>query len=238
VTTSSDKSLVLIVDDEADLCRLLAFNLEEAGFATHVVHNGLDALTAVTRLKPAVVVLDLMLPSIPGTEVCRRIRADPTTVDVGILMLTARSEEEDRVLGFELGTDDYLAKPFSVRELVFRVKALARRATERALARTAVDTGNRMRWRGMEVDPARHRVLLDGKELQLRPLEFKLLSVFMEHPGQLFSRQKLLTDVWGISPDVNTRTVDTHVRRLRERLGTYGDAIETVHGFGYRLADA
>ena len=171
-------------------------------------------------------------------EVCRRLRADDATRDAAILMLTARGDEYDRVLGFEVGADDYVVKPFSVRELVMRVKGLASRAHERRLARVSRDDGKRLRWRGLEIDPSRHRVSVDDAELALRPLEYKLLAIFLEHPGRVLSRTELLSEVWGISPETNTRTVDTHIRRLRERLGAYSEAIETVHGFGYRLRDA
>ncbi|MBX3190607.1 MAG: response regulator transcription factor [Labilithrix sp.] len=229
--------VVLVVDDEEDIRRLVTFNLGDAGFKVEAVENGADALAAATRLRPSVVVLDLMLPDLSGMEVCRRLRADESVADAAVLMLTARGDEYDRVLGFEVGADDYVVKPFSVRELVMRVKGLARRANERRLARGARDEGKRLSWRGLEIDPARHRVLIDGAELGLRPLEYKLLAIFVEHPGRVFSRTELLQEVWGISPDTNTRTVDTHIRRLRERLGANADAIETVHGFGYRLRD-
>jgi two-component system phosphate regulon response regulator PhoB len=208
------------------------------------VETGEGALRAAARLKPSVFVLDLMLPDLSGTEVCRRLRADADLADAAVLMLTARGDEYDRVLGFEVGADDYVVKPFSVRELVMRVKGLAVRARERRLARGASDEGKRLRWRGLEIDPARHRVaihdpvdLAQTSELTLRPLEYRLLAIFLEHPGKVFSRTDLLQEVWGVSPETNTRTVDTHVRRLRERLGAYSEAIETVHGFGYRLRD-
>jgi two-component system phosphate regulon response regulator PhoB len=228
---------VLLVDDEPDLQRLVLFNLREAGFEVETAGTGRDGLAAAQKMEPQVVILDLMLPDIPGTEVCRQLRADPRLSDVAILMLTARGDEYDRVLGFEVGADDYVVKPFSVRELVMRVKGLTRRAHERRLARTSGGDANKREWRGLSVDPARHRVYLDGVELSLRPLEFKLLTMLLEHPGRVFSRGELLEEVWGITSEVNTRTVDTHVRRLRERLGTYGEAVETVHGFGYRLRD-
>ena len=228
---------VLVVDDEEDIRRLLTFNLGEAGFRVEAVETGTDALAAAARIKPAVVVLDLMLPDVSGMEVCRRLRADGELADAAILMLTARGDEYDRVLGFEVGADDYVVKPFSVRELVMRVRGLATRADERRRARGARDEGKRLVWRGLEIDPARHRVVADGAELTLRPLEYKLLAIFLEHPGRVFSRTDLLQEVWAISPETNTRTVDTHVRRLRERLGAYSEAIETVHGFGYRLRD-
>ena len=235
--TTSVGDAVLVVDDEEDLRRLVTFNLTEAGFKVDAVENGTDAVAAASRLRPSVIVLDLMLPDISGMEVCRRLRADETVADAAILMLTARGDEYDRVLGFEVGADDYVVKPFSVRELVMRVRGLARRANERRLARGARDEGKRLSWRGLEIDPTRHRVLIEGAELTLRPLEYKLLAIFAEHPGRVFSRTDLLQEVWGIAPDTNTRTVDTHIRRLRERLGAYSEAIETVHGFGYRLRD-
>ena len=235
VSTPGD--VVLIVDDEEDIRRLVSFNLDEAGFRVEAVDTGAGALAAAVRLKPAVFVLDLMLPDLSGTEVCRRLRADPELADAAILMLTARGDEYDRVLGFEVGADDYVVKPFSVRELVMRVRGLAVRARERKLARAARDEGKRLAWRGLMVDPIRHRVTVDGAELVLRPLEYKLLAMFLEHPGRVFSRTELLQEVWGISPETNTRTVDTHVRRLRERLGVFSEAIDTVHGFGYRLRD-
>jgi two-component system phosphate regulon response regulator PhoB len=229
---------ILLVDDEPDLRQLLLFNLRDAGFEPEAVATGAEGLATAKRLHPAVVLLDLMLPDMSGTEVCRQLRADPQLGDVAILMLTARGDEYDRVLGFEVGADDYVVKPFSVREVVMRVRALARRVTERRLARGSESTGARLRWRGLEVDPVRHHVWIDGAELVLRPLEYRLIALLLEHPGKVFSRAELLQEVWGISADVNTRTVDTHVRRLRERLGAYGDAVETVHGFGYRLRDA
>ncbi len=234
---ASSGDVVLVVDDEEDIRRLVSFNLDEAGFRAVAVETGGAALTTAAKLGPAVVVLDLMLPDLSGTEVCRRLRADPDLADAAILMLTARGDEYDRVLGFEVGADDYVVKPFSVRELVMRVKGLAVRARERRLARGASDEGKRLSWRGLEIDPVRHRVTIDGAELTLRPLEYKLLAIFIEHPGRVYSRTELLQEVWGISPETNTRTVDTHVRRLRERLGAHSEAIETVHGFGYRLRD-
>jgi two-component system, OmpR family, phosphate regulon response regulator PhoB len=234
----TEKDRVLIIDDESDLCRLLSFNLSEVGFQAESAGTAAGGLERAASLQPAVIVLDLMLPDLPGTEVCRRLRADPDLADVGILMLTARGDEYDRVVGFELGADDYVVKPFSVREVVLRVRALARRSSERRSANTRADIGRRLHWRGLEIDPVRHRVFLDSIEVSLRPLEYKLLAVLLENPGRVFSRKELLEEVWGAVGDVNTRTVDTHVRRLRERLGAYEEAIETVHGFGYRLREA
>jgi len=233
----SSSERALIVDDEPDLRHLVTINLQEAGFDVDAVGSGQAGLALAARLRPAVIVLDLMLPDIPGTEICRQLRADPILADSGILMLTARSDEYDRVLGFEVGADDYVVKPFSVRELVLRVRALARRIAERRAARSMIGSDLKLRRGRLELDPVRHRVFIDGEELQLRPLEFKLIHLLLEHPGRVFTRAQLLEEVWGITGEVGTRTVDTHVRRLRERLGGCGDAVETVHGFGYRLRD-
>lgn len=226
---------VLIVDDEADLGRLLSFNLGRAGFAATTAASAAEALDAAERVKPQVVILDLMLPDMPGTEVCRRLRAHPRLGDVGILMLTARSDDYDRIVGFELGADDYVVKPFNVQELVLRVRALARRVGERRAARANREDGKVIRWRGIRIDAARHRVTADDEELNLRPLEFRLLLALLENPGTVLSRERLIEDVWGT--DVNERTVDTHVKRLRQRLGPYGEGIETVFGFGYRMKE-
>jgi len=226
---------ILLVDDEPDLRQLVTFNLRDAGFEVDGVGSGQAGLVLAAKVRPAVIVLDLMLPDVSGTEVCRQLRADPALADVGVLMLTARGDEYDRVLGFEVGADDYVVKPFSVRELVMRVRALARRTAERRAARAMTGEDRKLRWKGLEVDPVRHHVFLDGAELQLRPLEFKLIQLLLEHPGRVFTRAQLLEEVWGISGEASSRTVDTHVRRLRERLGPYGEVVETVHGFGYRL---
>jgi len=228
---------VLVIDDEPDLCELLLFNLREAGLAPEAAATAAEGLTTAERLEPAVIVLDVMLPDLPGTEVCRRIRAGAVNADAAILMLTARGDEADRVLGLEVGADDYVVKPFSVREVVLRVRALCRRAGERRAARGSVDAGRRVTWGDLSIDPVRHRVYGSGAEIGLRPLEYKLISLLIEHPGRVYSRAELLLEVWGISAEINTRTVDTHVRRLREKLGAQGEVIETVHGFGYRLRE-
>ena len=182
------------------------------------------------------IVLDLMLPDLPGVEVCRKLRANPDLAGVGVLMLTARGDEYDRLLGFEAGADDYVTKPFSVREIVHRVRALARRTTPRTAAEA--QSPELRRWRGLEIDLRRREVRADGDLLSLRPLELKVLELLSAEPGRVFSRADLLREVWGTSGSLHTRTVDSHVFRLREALKQYGDAIETVHGFGYRLRDS
>ena len=235
VPTASER--ILLVDDEPDLRQLVTFNLRDAGFDVDAVGSGQAGLALAAKIRPAVIVLDLMLPDLSGMEVCRLLRADSVLADVAVLMLTARSDEYDRLLGFEVGADDYVVKPFSVRELVMRVRALARRTAERRAARAATGEDRKLHWRGLELDPVRHRVFLDNAEVQLRPLEFKLIQLLLEHPGRVFTRAQLLEEVWGVTGDASSRTVDTHVRRLRERLGTYGDVVQTVHGFGYRLKE-
>jgi two-component system phosphate regulon response regulator PhoB len=228
---------VLVIDDEPDLCELLLFNLREAGLSPESASTAAHGLALSATFEPAVIVLDVMLPDLDGTEVCRRIRAGSVNADVAILMLTARGDEDSRVLGLEVGADDYVVKPFSVREVVLRVRALSRRAGERLAARGSADAGRRLTWGDLSIDPVRHHVYGSGAEIGLRPLEYKLISLLLEHPGRVFSRAELLHEVWGITADITTRTVDTHVRRLREKLGAQGDVIETVHGFGYRLRE-
>jgi two-component system phosphate regulon response regulator PhoB len=229
-----DGAHVLVVDDEADLRRLLEWNLREAGFAVSSAANGEEGLAAAERVKPAVIVLDLMLPDLPGTEVCRRLRAHKTLGDGGILMLTARKDDYDRIVGFELGADDYVVKPFNVREVMLRVRALARRVGERRAAR---GEGRTLAWRDLVVDTGRHRVKAGAREISLRPLEFRLLTVLLDNAGSVLSRERLLAEVWDADAGVGQRTVDTHVKRLRQALGEHGENIETVVGFGYRFPD-
>ncbi len=223
---------ILIVDDEKDLRSVLEFNLRAAGFETAAAATGDEALQAVRRRVPDLVVLDLMLPDLPGTEVCRRLKSDPRTSHVPVVMLTAKGDEVDRVVGFELGADDYVTKPFSVRELVLRLQAVLRRAGPgRGEERAPEQVGP------IRVDADAHRAYVDGAEVQLTPLEFRLLRTFMARLGRVQSREQLLEDVWEMSSEVETRTVDTHVKRLREKLGPARDLLETVRGVGYRLVD-
>jgi two-component system phosphate regulon response regulator PhoB len=221
---------VLLVDDERDLLSLLDFNLRAAGFETLLASSGEQAIAQLRRRVPDLVVLDLMLPDLPGTEVCRQIKSDPRTKRVPVVMLTAKGEEVDRVVGFELGADDYVTKPFSVRELVLRLRAVLRRAGGGRAPEVPRDRVGPIR-----VDADAHRAFVDGAEVQLTPIEFKLLVTFMARLGRVQSREQLLEDVWDMSPDVETRTVDTHVKRLREKLGSGRELLETVRGIGYRL---
>jgi two-component system phosphate regulon response regulator PhoB len=225
---------VLVVEDEADLQQLIAFHVRNAGFAVELARTGEAALARAKETHPLVVVLDLMLPDMLGTAVCGAIRHTPSLRDVGVLMVTARTSENDRIEGLEAGADDYLGKPFNVRELVLRVQSLAKRTRDVRAARSA-PSGVTLTWRGIEVDLKRHRVTLDGVDHPLRPLELKLLVTFLSEPDRTLTRADLLKTVWGIDEETDTRTVDTHVRRLREGLGVYGAAIETVYRSGYRL---
>jgi two-component system phosphate regulon response regulator PhoB len=222
---------VLIVDDERDLVRLLEHNLQQSGFETVTAYTGEQALHQVRQRVPDLVVLDVMLPDLSGTEVCRQLKSSPKTRSVPVIMLTARSEEIDRVVGFEVGADDFVPKPFSVRELVLRIRAILRRGSG-AAGEDLRDTVGPIR-----VDPEAHRAFVDGDEVELTALEFKLLLTFMSRLGRVQTREALLQDVWSLSSDLQTRTVDTHVKRLREKLGSGRDLIETVRGIGYRMTD-
>jgi len=224
---------VVIIEDERDVARLLEFNLRSASFAVDTAATGAEGLAAIKAKHPDVVILDLMLPDTTGYEVCKAVRADPTIADTGVLMLTAKGEPEDRILGLEVGADDYVVKPFVVREVVLRVTALANRLAERR-ARSTTSTGAVLKAGAIELDPVTHDVKIAGAPTQLRPLEYKLLQLLVSDPGRVFSREELLEQVWEMRGDINTRTVDVHVRRLRVSLGDAADVIETVHGFGYR----
>ena len=225
---------VVIIEDERDVARLLEFNLRAANFEVASAATGGEGLALVLKTKPDVVLLDLMLPDQSGYDVCKQIRNDPAIGDVGVLMLTAKGEAEDRILGLEVGADDYVVKPFVVREVVLRVTALANRLAERRARPAAGDPGGVLRVGPIELDPVTHDVRISGAPTQLRPLEYKLLQLLVSDPGRVFSREELLEQVWDMRGDINTRTVDVHVRRLRVSLGPAADVIETVHGFGYR----
>ena len=219
---------VLVVEDDPDLLELLDYHLRGEGFVVETASDGLEAVDKAARDAFDLVVLDLMLPRLTGLQVAQRLRARPATAQVLILMLTARGEEMDRIVGFEMGADDYLVKPFSVRELLLRVHALLRR--RRVPAEGVLQVG------ALFVDTGRHDVEVGGKSVTLTPLEFRLLVYLMKAAGQVRSRDALLDHVWGYSSDVHSRTVDTHIRRLRDKLGEAADLIETVRGFGYRIA--
>ncbi len=222
---------ILVVEDERDLLTLLEFNLRKEGFETVLASSGQEALQQLRRRPPDLVLLDLMLPDMSGTEVCRRLKSDPRTQGIPVIVLTAQGEELDRVVGFELGADDYVVKPFSVRELLLRVRAVLRRAGQQGSERPITEVG------GIRIDVDAHRAWVRGEALDLTPLEFRLLATLVTRAGRVQSRERLLSDVWEMSSELETRTVDTHVKRLREKLGPARDLLETVRGVGYRLID-
>jgi two-component system phosphate regulon response regulator PhoB len=222
---------ILIIEDEHDLAELLAFNLQQAGHATSLAHDGADGLGKSLADPPDLIILDLMLPGLLGTEVCRRLRQERATAGVPVLMLTARGEEIDRVVGFEVGADDYVVKPFSVREVVLRVKALLRRGGD------APAEGKGLRIGTLVIDTERHQVTVDGAPVELTTLEYKLLLTLAERHGRVQTRDGLLQDVWGYAYAGDTRTVDTHITRLRTKLGSAGAMIRTLRGFGYKLEE-
>ncbi len=223
--------LILIVEDERDLLATLQYNLEREGFETQGATTGAQALDLASRQTPHLILLDLMLPDMSGTEVCRRLRAWEATRKVPIIMCTARSEEIDRVVGFEVGADDYVVKPFSVRELLLRIRAVLRRTRGDENQEDWIEFGH------LRIDPPGHRVWVEGEEVHLTALEFRLLLTFHERRGRVQSRERLLSDVWGYAADVTTRTVDTHIKRLREKLGAAAGYVETVRGVGYRFRE-
>jgi two-component system phosphate regulon response regulator PhoB len=232
LTDSPKKPLVLVVDDEGDIVDTLVYNLQQSGFRTRAARSGQDAvLKAKERPVPDLVLLDLMLPDMSGTEVCRALRGDESTRRVPVIMLTAKDDEIDRVVGFEVGADDYVTKPFSVRELMLRVRAVLRRAVDAPPA----PESKKVEFGVLSLDPEAHQVWVAGEEIVLTALEFRLLTTLLDRRGRVQTRTTLLEDVWGIHADITTRTVDTHVKRLREKLGLAGDYVETIRGVGYRL---
>jgi len=220
---------VIIIEDERDLAELLAFNLEKEGWQTVVALDGKSGLERVTAELPDLVILDLMLPELSGIEVCRHLRKQEKTAAIPVIMVTAKGEEIDRVVGFEVGADDYLVKPFSTRELLLRVKAILRRANPPGQEEKLLSRGV------LTIDTDRHRVTVKGEEINLTSTEFKLLQVMAERLGRMQSRDQLLRDVWGYSSNADTRTVDTHITRLRNKLGDAGDMIRTIRGYGYKM---
>jgi two-component system phosphate regulon response regulator PhoB len=224
---------ILVVDDEPDITALVAYHLAKAGYRVSTAANGTDALKSAREERPDVVVLDLMLPGLSGYEVLQELRKRDETRDVGVILLTARREEADRIRGLSLGADDYLTKPFSPHELALRVAALIRR-----LAAPAVSAGSTLTAGPISIDRSAHRASVDSVELQLTSTEYKLLLTLIERRGRVQTRPQLLETVWEAQPDIQTRTVDMHVQRLRTKLGECGRMIETVRGFGYRFRSA
>jgi len=227
---AASSKTILIVEDEKDVVDLLALNLRKAGgFVISTASDGVAGLDKGRREKPDFIILDLMLPKMPGLEVCKILKSDPASRQIPILMLTAKAEEIDRIVGLEFGADDYVTKPFSPREIVLRIRAIFRRAEK---ADESLNAGP------ISIDPSRYEVRINGKRVHLTSIEFKLLQKLMQRRGRVQDRDRLLNEVWGYESVIDTRTVDTHVRRLREKLGKVGDSIETVRGFGYRLRES
>jgi two-component system phosphate regulon response regulator PhoB len=224
---------ILVVDDEPDITALVAYHLAKAGYRVSTAANGPDALKAAREERPDVVILDIMLPSVSGYDVLSEMRRREETREVGVILLTARREEADRIRGLSLGADDYLTKPFSPQELTLRVQGLIRR-----LGSPAVTGGSTLTAGPISIDRSSHRVTVDGAELDLTATEYKLLLTLIERRGRVQSRPQLLETVWEAQPDIQTRTVDMHVQRLRTKLGPSGGMIETVRGFGYRFQGA
>jgi two-component system phosphate regulon response regulator PhoB len=219
---------ILIIEDETDVADLLTLNLRKASYKVSTAVDGVTGLQKARDDRPDFIILDLMLPKMSGLEVCRILKSDTATAQMPILMLTAKAEEIDRIVGLEFGADDYVTKPFSPREVVLRIRAILRRG-EKADERLSAGP--------IAIDPARHEVRVNGKQVHLTSIEFKLLQRLMQRRGRVQDRDRLLNEVWGYETVIDTRTVDTHVRRLREKLGKAGDAVETVRGFGYRLRE-
>jgi two-component system phosphate regulon response regulator PhoB len=230
MTATPSGERVLVVDDEPDIVALVAYHLAKAGYRVTTAGSGTEALDSARRERPSLIVLDLMLPGMSGYEVLEQLRANDATRDVAVLMLTARREESDRIQGLSLGADDYLTKPFSPQELVLRVGAILRR-----LSAGGATSGDRLQIGALQIDLGAHQVKVDGAPVDLTPTEFKLLLTLAERRGRVQGRAHLLETVWEAAPDIQTRTVDMHVQRLRAKLGPAGDMIETVRGFGYRL---
>ncbi len=224
---------VLIIEDEKDLAELLAFNLEKEGYAATCVHDGKLGLEKAGTVLPDLILLDLMLPGLLGTEVCKALRKDQRTAHIPIIMITAKGDEIDRVVGFEVGADDYIVKPFSMREMVLRVKAVMRRFEQEV----GTPVAEKLSIGDIVIDTQRHIVTSGGVETELTSTEFKLLLYLAEKKGCVHSREKLLQNVWSYNNAGDTRTVDTHVTRLRGKLGTPGDIIKTVRGFGYKIEE-
>jgi len=223
---------VLVVDDEPDITALVAYHLAKEGYRVTTAANGTDALRSAREERPDLVVLDLMLPGLSGYDILSELRRREETREVGVILLTARKEEPDRIKGLSLGADDYLAKPFSPKELVLRVAAILRR-----LAAPAVASGGRLAAGPVTLDRGAHRVTVSGKEVELTATEFRLLDKLIERRDKVLSRTQLLESVWRAQPDIQTRTVDMHVQRLRAKLGDAGEWVETVRGVGYRFRE-
>ncbi len=222
---------IMVVDDEADVIDMLVINLRGAGFQVIAVEDGATALAKARNESPSLIILDLMLPRMPGLEICKVLKSDVATRHIPIIMLTAKAEEVDKIVGLELGADDYVTKPFSPRELILRVNRSLRRGKDKVTGVEKLSIGD------LILDHTRHEVLVKAKPVELTATEFRLLALLMERRGRVQGRDSLLNDVWGYESVIDTRTVDTHVRRLREKLGPLASYIETIRGVGYRISE-
>lgn len=227
---SNEGKSILVIDDEQDVIDMLSVSLSKAGLKVRGATDGAAGLTKAREEQPALIVLDLMMPKMPGLEVCKLLKADPVTQAIPIIMLTAKAEEIDRVVGLEVGADDYVTKPFSPRELTLRIGAVLRRGAH-------ANETHQLRVGAISLDPDRHHVSTGGKQVRLTAVEFRLLTMLMRRPGRVLGRDRLLREVWGYESAIDTRTIDTHVRRLRDKLGKSASLIETIRGFGYRLRE-
>ncbi|MDX6766723.1 MAG: response regulator [Candidatus Methylacidiphilales bacterium] len=225
-------SKILIIDDEPDVADLVAMNLRGEGYKVLTADNGEAGLAKAKSESPNLIVLDLMLPKMSGLEVCKALKREAGTAKIPIIMLTAKSDEVDRIVGLELGADDYVTKPFSPRELLLRIQSVLRRS------QAGGDKQERIKVGDLHLDHSRHEVLVRGERIDLTATEFRLLAILMERRGRVQTRDRLLNDVWGYESVIDTRTVDTHIRRLREKLGPLADYVETVRGVGYRMSES
>ncbi|CAI8292613.1 MAG: Phosphate regulon transcriptional regulatory protein PhoB [Opitutia bacterium UBA7350] len=231
---SLDKSYrILVVDDEPDVTELLKYKFEQEGYICDALNDPLDFVGQIRELRPDLIIFDIMMPELNGLQLCRIVRSDPVIKHTPIILLTARGETEDRVKGLETGADDYVSKPFNTKELLLRVKNLLNRNSLPA----SNETVSRIENSGVIIDSELHQLTVDGQAIALTATEFRLLKLLMERKGRVQSRENLLLNVWHYDSDMETRTVDTHIRRLREKLGVYANMIETVRGVGYRVVD-
>jgi two-component system phosphate regulon response regulator PhoB len=230
--TDSKAKKILIVDDEADVTELVSYHLKAKGYQVEAINNPNNSLGVARSFQPDLVILDVMMPDLNGVQICRLLRADPQLKNVPVIFLTAKAEESDRIQGLETGADDYICKPFSTKELMLRVQSILRRVSE-----GGGEEPKKLQAGEIVIDIERHEAVVGGKAIELTATEFKLLRLLMERRGRVQTREHLLINVWNYETEIETRTVDTHVRRLREKLGAEADWIETIRGVGYRLAE-
>ncbi len=230
--TEAKPKRILVVDDESDVTDLVAYHLKSKGFQVETVNDPNGSIGAARSFVPDLVILDVMMPDLNGIQICRMLRADPKLKKVPVIFLTAKAEENDRIQGLEMGADDYICKPFSTKELVLRVQSIIRRLSE-----AVPEEPKRLQVGQIVIEVDRHEAFVHGRKIELTATEFKLLRLLMERRGRVQTREHLLINVWNYETEIETRTVDTHVRRLREKLGSEADWIETIRGVGYRMAE-